>query len=298
MPYPTLSRELVAGPEIDWDAERATVDKRNRTAAAPLEALAALRFAATSSPADALAGERERFLRLSRSEEAAALRHIVFAERAAGKSLTEAGAVATDLSRVGVIGGGTMGAGIATALLLARAEVHLIERDDAAAKAAQARVSDTLSASVQRGAIAEVKADTALARLSTGDDYAALADFPLVIEAVFEDMAVKQQVFVQIDAVMPPDAVLASNTSYLDVNALAASTRDPSRILGMHLFAPAHVMKLLEAVRGDRTSTRAGDRRGPGATSGQDRGGGGSLRRLHRQSDHVGLPPRLRVHAG
>lgn len=254
---PTLSRHLVAGPEIHWDAEQAALSKRSRGASAPLEALSALHFAASASPADALAGERERFLRLSRSEEAAALRHIFFAERAAGKSLTEAGAEATDLSRVGVIGGGTMGAGIATALLLAGAEVHLIERDDAAAKTAQARVSDTLSASVRRGAIAADKADAALARLSTGSDYPALADFPLVIEAVFEDMAVKQQVFAQLDAVMPPDAVLASNTSYLDINALASSTRDPSRILGLHFFAPAHVMKLLEVVRGESTSACA-----------------------------------------
>ncbi|WP_322896231.1 MULTISPECIES: 3-hydroxyacyl-CoA dehydrogenase family protein [unclassified Yoonia] len=93
--------------------------------------------------------------------------------------------------------------------------------------------------------------------MSTGTDYHALADHPLVIEAVFEDMAVKQAVFAQLDAVMPADAVLASNTSYLDVNALAAMTRDPSRILGLHFFAPAHVMKLLEVVRADQTGPRA-----------------------------------------
>lgn len=256
-PRLTLSRTPVTGAPIDWDTEEAALRKRSRGAAAPLEALAALRFAATASASDSLAAERDRFLRLSASPEAAALRHIFFAERAAGKSLVAEGAVPADLSRVGVIGGGTMGAGIATALLLSGSEVHLTERDASAAASAQDRIADTLAASVKRGAVASEKADAALARLTTGDDYATLADCPLVIEAVFEDMAVKQQVFEKLDTVMPDDAVLASNTSYLDVNKLAVLTRDPSRILGLHFFAPAHVMKLLEVVRADQTGARA-----------------------------------------
>ncbi|NEX46555.1 3-hydroxyacyl-CoA dehydrogenase family protein [Pseudotabrizicola algicola] len=130
-----------------------------------------------------------------------------------------------------------MGAGIATALLLLGSQVHLIERT--ADIAAAALDADTLAVSVKRGAIAPEKADTALSRLTAGDDYATLADCPLVIEAVFEDMTVKQQVFARLDEVMPPDAVPASNTSYLDVNVLAAQTRDPSRILGLHFFASA-----------------------------------------------------------
>lgn len=256
-PHPTLSRDLVAGEPVDWDLEEATIRKHSRGAAAPAEALAALRLAASAPPAEALASERERFLRLAASSEAAALRHIFFAERAAGKSLKVGQADAADLSRVGVVGGGTMGAGIASALLLSGSEVHLIERDAAAADMARSRVQDTLTASAGRGAIPQEKADAALARLTTGDDYAGLADCPLVIEAVFEDMEVKQQVFARFDAVMPPEAVLASNTSYLDMNVLAALTRDPSRILGLHFFAPAHVMKLLEVVRADHTGPRA-----------------------------------------
>ncbi|MDR7124434.1 3-hydroxyacyl-CoA dehydrogenase NAD-binding domain-containing protein [Pseudotabrizicola sp. 4114] len=256
-PRPTLSRALISGAGIDWESEEAALRKRSRGAAAPLEALAALRFAATAAANDALAAERGRFLRLSASPEAAALRHIFFAERAAGKSLKSQGVVPADLSRVGVIGGGTMGAGIATALLVSGSEVHLIERDTSAAADAQGRVAETLAASVKRGAVAPDKADAALARLTTGDDCATLAGCPLVIEAVFEDMAVKQQVFARLDTVMPDDAVLASNTSYLDLNTLAGLTRDPSRILGLHFFAPAHVMKLLEVVRGDQTGARA-----------------------------------------
>ncbi|MFN4155838.1 MAG: 3-hydroxyacyl-CoA dehydrogenase NAD-binding domain-containing protein [Paracoccaceae bacterium] len=254
---PTLSRNLIPGDPIDWPAQEAGLRKRSRGAAAPLEALAALRMASQASAPEALAAERERFLRLAASPEAAALRHIFFAERAAGKGLKTDGTAPADLAHVGVIGGGTMGAGIATALLLSGSDVHLVERDTAAATAAQIRVAETLAASVKRGAISQAKADAALARLTTGEDYAALAACPLVIEAVFEDMEVKRAVFDRLDAVMRPDAVLASNTSYLDMNRIAATTRDPSRILGLHFFAPAHVMKLLEVVKADHTSLHA-----------------------------------------
>lgn len=256
-PKPTLARALVEGPAVDWDAVAAQLRKRSRGATAPLAALAALRTAAEQPAETALQQERETFLRLAAAPEAAALRHIFFAERSAGQALKTAAADPVDLGRVGVIGGGTMGAGIATALLLAGAQVHLVERDDAAAQTAQGRVADTIAASQKRGVISAEKAEAAKAGLSVGDDYAALADCPLVIEAVFEDMDVKRAVFDKLDAVMPADAILATNTSYLDVNLLAATTRDPSRILGLHFFSPAHVMKLLEVVRGDATGARA-----------------------------------------
>ena len=253
----TLARAPVAGAPVDWDAEAARLEARSRGASAPLEALAALRGAAGLPAAEALTQERARFLRLAASQEAAALRHIFFAERAAGRSLAAAGAPAADLSRAGVIGGGTMGAGIAVALLLSGSDLRLIERDAAAAEAARNRVAEMLAASVKRGVIAQGQADAALARLTTGADHAALADCPLVVEAVFEDMAVKRAVFERLDTVMPADAVLATNTSYLDVDAIARMTRDPSRVLGLHFFAPAHVMKLLEVVRGQETGARA-----------------------------------------
>ena len=256
-PVATLSRPLADGPEVDWDAAAARVKKQSRGAGAGSRALAALKVSATAPAAEALCHERQTFLDLAASEEAAALRHIFFAERAAGQALKAADAAPVDLARVGVIGGGTMGAGIATALLLAGSAVHLIERDAAAAKTAQGRVADTIAASLKRGVITQDKAETANARLTDGDDYAALADCPLVIEAVFEDMAVKRAVFDRLDAVMPADAVLATNTSYLDVDKLAAGTTDPSRILGLHFFSPAHVMKLLEVVRGAATGPRA-----------------------------------------
>lgn len=256
-PVPTLAREPVPGDPVDWSAEEGRLLKRSRGALAPLEALAALREGVDLPPAEALARERARFLRLAASDEAAALRHIFFAERSAGHSLKNTGTESVDLSRVGVIGGGTMGADIAAALLLAGSEVRLVERDKAAAEVARSRVADTLEGSVKRGSIAQHKADAALALFVPGDDYTALADCPLVIEAVFEDMAVKRDLFARLDAVMPADAILASNTSYLDVNVLAAATRDPTRVLGLHFFSPAHVMKLLEVVRGAATGAPA-----------------------------------------
>lgn len=245
----------VAG--IDWAKEEARVAARFRGATAPAEALASLRECAELGAAEAMARARARFLRLSTSAEAAALRHIFFAERNAGQSLRATAGKSVDLDLCGVIGGGTMGAGIAAALLLSGSVVRLIERDALAAEAGRARIAAVIETSRQRGVLSADAAQAALARLSVGADYAALADCPLVIEAVFEDMAVKRAVFEQLDAVMPPDAILASNTSYLDVDALAAGTRDPARVLGLHFFSPAHVMKLLEVVRGARTGPRA-----------------------------------------
>jgi 3-hydroxyacyl-CoA dehydrogenase len=254
---PTRDRPVREAEGLDWAALEKGVAARARGARAPLEALAALREGASLAPDEALRRERERFLRLAASEEAAALRHAFFAERSAGRSLREIPAEPADLSRVGVIGGGTMGAGIAVAMLLSGSSVRLIERDAAGAEMAHKRVADALAASVARKALTPAAAETALGRLETAADYAVLVDCPLVIEAVFEDMGVKREVFARLDAVMPAEAVLATNTSYLDVDALAAGTAAPSRILGLHFFSPAHVMKLLEIVRGATTGPRA-----------------------------------------
>ncbi|GGH62526.1 3-hydroxyacyl-CoA dehydrogenase [Frigidibacter albus] len=256
-PVPTITRPCHSSDKIDWEAVEKQMKQKSRGAVAPLEALSSLHTAAQAPASEALSAERARFLRLTTSEQAAALRYVFFAERAAGKSLRSHDTPPVDLRQVGVIGGGTMGAGIATALVLAGSQVRLVERDAPVAEAGRARVAQTIADSVKRGVLAQGAAKAAIARLSTGSDYAALADCALVIEAVFEDMAVKRQVFSRLDAVMPAEAVLATNTSYLDVDALAETTRDPARILGLHFFSPAHVMKLLEVVRGRETGARA-----------------------------------------
>jgi 3-hydroxyacyl-CoA dehydrogenase len=141
-----------------------------------------------------------------------------------------------------------MGAGIAAACLLAGLTVVMIERDRGVAEAGRARVGEILQGSLKRGLVSAERHAEMLAAFAASDRYGDLAQADLVIEAVFEDMGVKREVFAKLDAATRPEAVLASNTSYLDLNALAAATRDPGRVIGLHFFSPAHIMKLLEVV--------------------------------------------------
>ncbi|WP_311272626.1 MULTISPECIES: 3-hydroxyacyl-CoA dehydrogenase NAD-binding domain-containing protein [unclassified Rhizobium] len=254
---PLLERDVKDAGNMDWDAARRSVTSKARGALAALEAFGALKDAAMFDPEQALVKERQRFLRLSLSDESRALKHIFFAERSAGQSLKNLNAASVNLSHVGVIGGGTMGAGIATALLLSGSTVTLVEQTAEAADKARDRVQTTLSQSAERKVISAEKAEEAMQRFFAVVEYEALKGCPLVIEAVFEDMAVKKAVFSKLDAIMPNTAVLATNTSYLDVNLLAASTDHPERILGLHFFSPAHIMKLLEIVRGAQTGSVA-----------------------------------------
>ncbi|MCG7505402.1 3-hydroxyacyl-CoA dehydrogenase NAD-binding domain-containing protein [Mesorhizobium retamae] len=240
-------------PEF-WDQESIRVREKARGQESPIEALAAIREAATLPRAEALQAERRRFLRLRESEQAKALRHVFFAERKAGASLRNV-PKAADLQRVGVVGGGTMGSSIATAVLISGTAVTLVEQDDAATARARNLIETNLKASAKRGVISSV--EPVLARLSVCTALSDLEECPLVIEAVFEDMAIKTALFKALDDVLPATAVLATNTSYLDVRELARSVRDPSRVLGLHFFAPAHVMKLLEVVRLPQTSDPA-----------------------------------------
>ncbi|MEJ6707379.1 MAG: 3-hydroxyacyl-CoA dehydrogenase NAD-binding domain-containing protein [Amylibacter sp.] len=199
----------------------------------------------------ALNNERDIFMELMADPQSAALRHVFFAERSVGKVAAIKGVAPRALRYVGVIGGGTMGAGICVALLLSGLSVIMIERDSDALKAGQDRVAGTLTASLKRGLISADKRMALLGMFSGDFVYDSLGDVDLVIEAVFEDMDVKKQVFAELERVTRPDAVLATNTSYLDVNEIALSVADPSRVIGLHFFSPAHVMKLLEIVRPD-----------------------------------------------
>ena len=239
----------------EFDRLLGEVRRKAKGQAAPAEALEAIRDSQGLPARNALDRARARFLRLVDSEQSRALRHVFLAERGAGARLRCLEARPVSLSRVGVIGGGTMGAGIAAALLLAGSEVTLVERDAAVAETARGRVAAILADSAKRGVIAA--ADAVLRRLAAGSSWEGLAGCPLVIEAVFEDMEVKAEVFRKLDALMPPDAILATNTSYLDVDRIAETTRHPERILGLHFFSPAHVMKLIEVVRGRHTGDAA-----------------------------------------
>ncbi len=213
--------------------------------------MAALRDALNLPAEEALAIERRRFIALRDGPQSRALRHVFAAERTVSKVPGLAGVTPLPSASVGVIGGGTMGAGIATAALLAGRTVTLIERDDVALDRGLDTIRGNLVGSLKRGILDEVRHAACLAHLNGATSYDALAEADLVIEAVFEDMAVKQAVFAEFDGVTRPNAILATNTSYLDVNAIAAAVRDPSRVVGLHFFAPAHVMKLVEVIRTD-----------------------------------------------
>jgi 3-hydroxyacyl-CoA dehydrogenase len=186
----------------------------------------------------------------------AALIHAFFAERAVAK-IPEAGATPRAVGAVGVLGGGTMGSGIATAALLAGLRTVLVERDAEALARARATVEGNLAGAVERGKLSEGRRAEALEAFRGETDMAALSEADLVVEAVFEDMDLKREVFARLDAVARPGAVLATNTSYLDVDAIAAATARPGDVLGLHFFSPAHVMRLLEVVVGERTAPEA-----------------------------------------
>ena len=213
-------------------------------------AIAVTTAAATLALDDALADERAVFQRLRSSREAAALRHQFFAERDSARHPSLDGAAPRAVQRVAVLGAGTMGSGIALAALEAGYDVLLLEQDAAALERGANRIHEHFAGRVRTGKVKAAIAAAAEARLQSSLDWARLAEADLVIEAVFEDLAVKRQVFQRIDALARPGAVLASNTSYLDLDAIAAATRRPQDVIGLHFFSPAHVMKLLEVVRG------------------------------------------------
>ena len=157
------------------------------------------------------------------------------------------------IAKVGVIGAGTMGGGIAMNFLTAGIPVTRVEREQEALDKGVATMAKNYEASVKRGRIEPAAAQAAMAALTPSLTFDALADCDLVIEAVYESMEVKQDVFGRLDAIVKPGAILASNTSYLDVDAIAAATKRPEAVLGMHFFSPANIMKLLEVVRGAKT---------------------------------------------
>ncbi|MEP3278886.1 MAG: 3-hydroxyacyl-CoA dehydrogenase NAD-binding domain-containing protein [Stappiaceae bacterium] len=235
------------------DAARQTVEKRQKGQIAPLKAIELVAAASDGTFADGLAAERKVFLELRASEQAKALRHVFFAEKGAKAPgwLTSAPA---ELDEVAVVGGGTMGAGIAYALLDAGCAVTLLETDGDGVERAIGNVEKIVAASRDRGLIDEVGAATRRARLTVTHDFARASKATLAIEAAFESMDVKKAVFSALEQHLPKNAVLASNTSYLNIDEIAFTLSDPSRFVGLHFFAPAHIMKLLEVVRGEASA--------------------------------------------
>jgi 3-hydroxyacyl-CoA dehydrogenase len=205
---------------------------------------------------DALPLERATFLELKTGVQAKALRHMFFAERAA-KAPDWLSADAVALDHIVVVGGGTMGAGIAYALLNSGLRATILETDSVGIARADSNVKKIIEASLKRGLIDQSGADDRLSRFTATSDYLQGADAMLAIEAAFESMDVKKEVLAKLNDALPKRAILATNTSYLDVDEIASTLPDPSRVIGLHFFAPAHIMKLLEIVRGDQTSDEA-----------------------------------------
>jgi 3-hydroxyacyl-CoA dehydrogenase len=199
--------------------------------------------------------EREAFAALMLTPESKALRHAFFAERAASKvpGIPE-DTPTRDVKSVAIIGAGTMGGGIAMNFLNAGIPVKILEMKQEALDKGLGIIRKNYEAQVKKGKLKEDKYAERMALLSTTLSYPELGDADLVIEAVFEEISVKQQVFEQLDAVMKPGAILASNTSTLDLDKIAAFTKRPQDVIGMHFFSPANVMRLLEVVRGARTA--------------------------------------------
>ncbi len=199
--------------------------------------------------------EREYFLQCVNSPQSRGLRHAFFAEREAAKVPgVDKDTPRRDISHIAVLGAGTMGAGIAYACLAAGYTVHLLDNNDAALERGSESVRGLLNGGAARGKLSATFVQECLQRFAKGADYADIHHADLVIEAVVESMAVKHEVFAKLDSICKPGAILASNTSTLDIDKIASATSRPADVIGLHFFSPAHIMRLLEIVRGARTA--------------------------------------------
>jgi 3-hydroxyacyl-CoA dehydrogenase len=222
---------------------------------APLKCVEAVALSVNKPFDEALRLERSAFIDLMASAESRALRHVFGAERAAGKiaDLPD-GVPLRNIAKVGVIGAGTMGGGISMNFLNVGIPVALLETQQDALDRGLATIRRNYENSAKKGKLTAAQVEQRMGLLTPTLDYAALADADLVVEAVFENMDVKQKVFSQLDKVCKPGAILASNTSYLNIDKIAGFTSRPRDVLGLHFFSPANVMRLLEVVRGAQTA--------------------------------------------
>ena len=233
---------------------REQVAKASRGYPAPLEIVACVETACTRPFDEGREFERERFAVLVETGESKALRHMFFAERQTTKIPDVPEDTPTrPVKSAAVIGAGTMGGGIAMSLVNAGIPTTIIEVQQEALDRGIATIRKNYAATVSKGRLQQEAMDQCLALITPALDLAAAKDADIVIEAVFERMDVKQEMFLKLDAIMKPGAILATNTSTLDVDAIAAVTRRPQDVIGTHFFSPANVMRLLEVVRGAKT---------------------------------------------
>ncbi len=242
----------LAVPAFDADAAQkqlAAIEKKARGQVSPGRAARMVLRAGSVSLQEGLAEERTAFRELVGSDQSVALRYVFAAERQAAKVAGIEGIEPRPVRTVGVVGAGLMGAGIAVSFADAGFSVVVVERDMAALEAGQARIRDIYQRVVKSGRISEAAMNERLSRLSCFDHRNALADCDLVIEAVFDDLQVKQELFASLSGIVRPDTILATNTSYLDPDVIAEVVQGPERLIGLHFFSPANVMRLVEVVR-------------------------------------------------
>jgi 3-hydroxyacyl-CoA dehydrogenase len=245
---------LRANPEKFAELAAANT-KRSRGLHAPARAIEALRWTLDVPFDEAVTRERATFTELIADEQSKAQRHIFFAEREAAKVPgVSKDVLPREIKRAAVIGAGTMGGGIAMCFANAGIPVTVVEAAPEALTRGLDTVAKNYRTSVSRGSLTTAEMDRRMGLFNGVTDIEAVSDADIVIEAVFEEMPIKKQVFGNLDRLAKPDAVLASNTSYLDVNEIGASTKRPQSVLGMHFFSPANVMRLLEVVRGKATA--------------------------------------------
>jgi len=238
-----------------YDAYRKRIARKSRGQIAPGFIIELVELATRTDIDEGQAQERERFLECRNSPQASAMQYVFFAERAAGKLPDiPADTPVLPVNSIAIIGAGTMGGGIAMCFANAGIPVTLVETQQEFLDRGMGIIESNYATSVKRGRFTQAQADGFLANFSGTTDYADIAEADMVIEAVFENMDVKKEVFAKLDAVCKADCVLATNTSYLDVDEIAAATSRPQQVIGAHFFSPANVMKLLEVVRAKKTA--------------------------------------------
>ena len=246
------TRDLaIAEPQaaLAWlEEQKAETAKKARGLFSPLKIIECVQAAVQLPFDEGLARERALFIECLDSPQRAGLIHAFFAEREVAKVPEAQAAQPRPVASIAVIGGGTMGAGIAVAALDAGLPVTMIERDAESIARGRANVEKVYNGLVAKGRMTEAAKAAVMARYIGSTNYADIAQVDLVIEAVFEDIEVKKAVFRELDRVCKPGAVLATNTSYLDIDAIAAATSRPQDVIGLHFFSPANIMKLLEIV--------------------------------------------------
>jgi 3-hydroxyacyl-CoA dehydrogenase len=241
-----------------FDTLRKDLKKRSRGNEAPLRCLESVEAAVTLPFDEGIAKERQLFGQAMASPQSAALRYLFFAEREAAKIPDVPKEIAPrPIKKAAVLGAGTMGTGIAMNFANAGVPVLIVDTTKEQVEKGLGTIRKNYASTVSKGRLSQAEMDARMARVQGTVEFEAVRDADVVVEAVFEEMGLKKEIFAKLDKICRPDALLATNTSTLDINQMAAATKRPEQVLGMHFFSPANVMKLVEVVRGAKTGKEA-----------------------------------------